>query len=166
MPNDTAEPTTDHPEHADHTAHHEHQEHDHHELMFGNMKRTYDEYQGLSLDDRRRQQTHSEELFGERQAARDKASVAFYETLTRSRDHNTNIQEAIVKHLNNVINNINSTETKELKDSEIATDRQWNVNETDAIATSLADAIAEAVTGQKRTKIKDGDSQEVEVTAD
>jgi hypothetical protein len=51
-----------------------------------------------------------------------------------------NMSQLNAVHLNNLVNSASH------RHSEIAADRQWNINETDAYAVILADRIAETLT--------------------
>ena len=80
----------------------------------GNFKRTYDEFQDISLVSARRSQNDYDE-------------VRAYSRLA----------------LQNAVNNADNLAKQAIAHRDIAIDREWNVNETDAYATILASRVAE-----------------------
>lgn len=85
-----------------------------------NLKRTYDEFQDVSLIAARRSQTHYDQV------------------------SNVSLQA-----LQNAVESANMLSKQAIAHRDIAIDREWNVNETDAYATILAAKIAEALNVKK-----------------
>jgi len=103
------------------------------EAWFGNIKRTYDEYQHESLESIRRNRTHVDEVLAD----------AKQDTLAK----NNIINQA----LQNSVETANMIAKQAVRHSDLAIDRQWNVDEQGyAVAEILRDevfkeAIASAV---------------------
>ena len=109
-------------------------------LYFSNRKRTYDEYQHESL----------EAIRGHRSYAMKTASDA---------GQNDNVRQSIANQaLQNAVETANMVGKSALRHTDLAVDRQWNIDEvsglsaktgvqTDAMVAMLAQAVAQALQG-------------------
>lgn len=104
------------------------------EVWFANIKRTFDEYQQLSLDLTRKLNTHFDKLISDAQ------------------QHDNGRQTIANQALQNAVETANMTAKQAVRHGDIAIDRQWNVDEvatlvaksgveTDAFIVLLAQAI-------------------------
>jgi transaldolase len=107
-------------------------------ILFANVKRTYDEYQEVSLDTIRKNARYTEKVLSDAQI-------------------DTNAKNVIANQaLQNSVENANFAAKQLLKHQDIATDRTWNVDEqTWAVQSIIAsqvfkDAIAAAVAEGKK----------------
>lgn len=93
--------------------------------LANNMKRTYDEYQNQSLESVKQFQAYIQKVISDAQ-------------------DNTEAQRTIANQaLQNAVETANMVGKQAVRHGDIAIDRQWNVNETDAYATIMATLIAE-----------------------
>lgn len=99
-------------------------------ILFSNQKRTYDEYQDVSLD-RKTENQRQKQL-----------------SYDRAQSHYDDVQSLFKQHMQNSVENANIAAKQLLRAGELAIDRQWNVNETDNLTAKSgiqSDAIIAAV---------------------
>lgn len=95
------------------------------DIWMANIKRTYDEYQNISLESWKAAQKYQEKVLSDAQ-------------------QNDNTRQNIANQaLQNAVETANMVSKQAVRHADIAIDRQWNVNETDAFATILAAKVAE-----------------------
>ena len=95
------------------------------DAWFANMKRTYDEYQHESLESIRYNRSYVAKVLSDAQ-------------------QNDNTRQNIANQaLQNAVETANLVGKQAVRHAELAIDRQWNVNETDALATALAAKISD-----------------------
>ena len=96
-------------------------------LLFSNSKRTHDEYQHESLESIRRNRTHVDKVVSDAQS------------------HDQNIRNISTQALQNADETANMVGKQAVRHSDIAIDRQWNVDEQAAfVAKILNDPALEA----------------------
>jgi hypothetical protein len=108
------------------------------EAWFANVKRTYDEFQHESLESLRRNRTIIDK------------------TLSDAQQHDNSRQDIANQALQNAVETANMVGKQAVRHSDIAVDRQWNVDEVahlvaktpvfmDAIAAATAAAVAQTL---------------------
>lgn len=112
------------------------------DFTMANMKRTYDEYQNASLESVKQNQSYVQKILSDAQS-------------------NFNTQQNIATQaLQNAVETANMVGKQAVRHSDIAIDRQWNVDEVaslvantstfkDAIAAAVAAAVNEALSSKK-----------------
>ena len=96
-----------------------------------NVKRTYDEYQQESLTTIREQRTLFDKL------------------LTDAQQYDNQRQTIANQALQNAVETANMTGKQAVRHSDIAIDRQWNLDEQGLIAAAAAVAVANAINAHK-----------------
>ncbi len=100
------------------------------DFTFANMKRTYDEYQQVSLESIKNQQKYQEKVLSDAQ-------------------QNDNARQNIANQsLQNAVETANMVSKQAVRHADIAIDRQWNVDEVAELVANTStfkDAIAAAV---------------------
>lgn len=125
-----------------------------------NTKRSYDEYLHESLADVRKAREREDERFHERRKLAAELDAHVLKELARGRDNYDGEQAAIKKHVENIVEQL-------AVESDIATDRSWNVDEVanivaktgvqaDAIASALAKGVAVAL-AEIEAKVKESE---------
>ena len=108
-------------------------------FLFANMKRTYDEYQQVSLEGIRNQQKYQEKVLSDAQ-------------------QNDNTRQTIANQaLQNAVETANMVSKQAVRHSDLAIDRQWNIDEVAHLIASSSvfkDAIAAAVAQQVHVREK------------
>jgi len=100
------------------------------EAWFANVKRTYDEYQHESLEAIRKNRAYVEKV------------------LSDAQQHDNAKQEIATQALQNAVETANMVSKQAVRHSDIAIDRQWNVDEVAHLVAQTSvfkDAIAAAV---------------------
>jgi len=103
------------------------------EAWFANVKRTYDEFLQESLETIREQRT------------------LFTKFVTDAQQYDNQRQVIANQSLQNAVETANMVGKQAVRHGDIAIDRQWNVNETDAFATILAAKVAEELKKKETT---------------
>jgi len=102
-------------------------------FILANMKRTYDEYQQVSLEGIKNQQKYQEKVLSDAQ-------------------QNDNARQAVaLQALQNAVETANMVSKQAVRHSDLAIDRQWNINEVAHLVANSSvfkDAIAAAVAQQ------------------
>jgi len=102
-------------------------------FILANMKRTYDEYQQVSLEGIKSQQKYQEKVLSDAQ-------------------QNDNSRQAVaIQALQNAVETANMVSKQGVRHSDLAIDRQWNINEVAHLIANTSvfkDAIAAAVAQQ------------------
>ena len=110
------------------------------EAWFANVKRTYDEYQEVSLESIKRNRAYVDKV------------------LSDAQQYDNQRQAIANQALQNAVETANLTGKQAVRHADIAIDRQWNVDEVaqlvaktpvflDAIAAAVAKAVTNAVAG-------------------
>jgi hypothetical protein len=102
------------------------------DIWMANIKRTYDEMQAISLEGWKSLQKYQEKVLSDAQQS------------DNERQKLANLSLA------NAIENANALSKQMIAHNELARDRQWNVNETDAYSTILASKIAKELNKAKQ----------------
>jgi hypothetical protein len=123
---------------------------------FANRKRTYDEYQEESLQTMRGVRRHAEDLHaaGLESIQRNRSYVD--KVLSDAQQYDNQRQNIANQSLQNAVETANMVSKQAVRHSDLAIDRQWNIDEvsdlsaktgvqSDALATALAAAIAKAL---------------------
>jgi hypothetical protein len=101
------------------------------EAWFANIKRTYDEFLQESLETVRELRAYSNKV------------------LSDAQDHTQNQRAISDQALQNAVETANMVGKQAVRHGDIAIDRQWNINETDTMATILASKVAEELNKSK-----------------
>ena len=102
-------------------------------FIFANMKRTYDEYQQVSLEGIKNQQKYQEKV------------------LSDAQQNDNARQNVALQALQNSVETANMVSKQAVRHSDIAIDRQWNIDEVAHLIASTSvfkDAIAASVAQQ------------------
>ena len=97
------------------------------ESWFANIKRTYDEYQQESLETIRHMRTHFDKM------------------LTDAQQYDNQRQGIANQALQNAVAPANMTGKQAVRHSDIAIDRQWNLDEQGLVATLAIKAVADGI---------------------
>ena len=123
---------------------------------FANRKRTYDEYQDVSLQTIRQARRQAEDLHhASLDAVRNNRSH-FDKLMSDAQQHDNQRQAIANQALQNAVETANIVSKQSIRNSDLSTDRQWNINETDslsaksgvqsdALVAALATAIAKVM---------------------
>jgi len=116
-------------------------QHSQNEAWFANVKRTYDEYQGESLEGIRTNRAYIQKV------------------LSDAQQHDNNRQTIANQALQNAVETANMVSKQAVRHSDIAIDRQWNVDEQGYTVADILrdntfkDAIAAAVAQVVQAKV-------------
>lgn len=102
--------------------------------MYNNMKRTYDEYQHESLESIKRNRSYVDKLLSDAQT------------------HDNTKQNIANQALQNAVETANMVSKQAVRHSDIAIDRQWNVDEQGYTAADILKAIGGDTTAQNAIK--------------
>jgi polyhydroxyalkanoate synthesis regulator phasin len=118
---------------------------------FANVKRTYDEYQNISLEGART---------GLESTKRNRSYVD--NVLTDAQSHNVTLRQLSTQALQNAVETANLVSKQSVRHSDIAIDRQWNVDEQgytvaevlrdETFKDALAAEVARAFSESKKTE--------------
>lgn len=117
------------------------------ESWFGNIKRTYDEYQNLSLDSTKDQRSYIEKLRNDIE----EHNSAIRSLTTQAMQNAIETANMISK---SVVGTFNMIEKQALRTNDFSLDRQWNIDEVSdlsaktGIQADTIQAIATAVTAE------------------
>ena len=142
---------------------------------FANRKRTYDEYQAESLEAMRQVRRHAEEGVRKNAGQLDALNGAHLESLgnreayvqkilSDAQSHDNVKQNIAEQALQNAVETANMVSKQAVRHSDLAIDRQWNINETDQLSAKTGvqqDAIAAAVTAAVLDALKTAKTQGV-----
>jgi hypothetical protein len=92
-------------------------------LLFANAKRTYDEYQHESLESIKRNRSYVDKV------------------LSDAATHDNRVRVMAEQALQNAVETANMVSKQAVRHSDIAIDRQWNVNETDYAAEQILKSL-------------------------
>lgn len=113
------------PENSNPVGDEHHDEHGH--AWFANIKRTYDEFQEVSLESIRRN------------------ALLFDKTFTDAQQHDNARQVIANQALQNAVETANMVGKQTVRHADIAVDRQWNVDEQGLIAAAAVVAVTKAI---------------------
>jgi len=125
-------------------------------LYFTNRKRTYDEYQNESFETLRQARRHVESMNGESLESVRRNRSYVDKVLSDAQQHDNAKQNIATQALQNAVETANMVSKQAVRHSDLAIDRQWNIDEvadlaaktgvqSDAMVVLLAKAVAEGI---------------------